>query len=93
MALHEIAGLSKFASAEQGFAGRPVDRVRISSWYRSRSGRSHPVSHLDTRRKTGVPVLVEKAKPLSNALAALAARVCILTIEYRKPFTIDGFSG
>lgn len=47
-----------------------------------------------TRRKTGVPVLVEKAESLLNALAALRrAHVCILTTEYGKPFTVDGFSG
>lgn len=47
-----------------------------------------------TRRKTGVPVLVEKAKSLREALAALTRKhVCILTTEYGKPFTVDGFSG
>lgn len=47
-----------------------------------------------TRRKTGVPVLVEKAESLRSALAALPrAHVCILTTEYGKPFTVDGFSG
>lgn len=47
-----------------------------------------------TRRKTGVPVLVEKANSLQEALAALPRRhVCILTTEWGKPFTVDGFSG
>ncbi|WP_370094686.1 LysR family transcriptional regulator [Bradyrhizobium yuanmingense] len=47
-----------------------------------------------TRRKTGVPVLVEKADSLRQALAALPRKhVCILTTEYGKPFTVDGFSG
>lgn len=47
-----------------------------------------------TRRKTGVPVVVEKAQSLRSALAALPRRhVCIVTTEYGKPFTVDGFSG
>lgn len=47
-----------------------------------------------TRRKTGVPVLVEKAQSLSTALSALPRKhVCILTTEWGKPFTVDGFSG
>jgi len=47
-----------------------------------------------TRRKTGVPVVVEKAQSLRTALAALTRRhVCILTTEWGKPFTVDGFSG
>lgn len=47
-----------------------------------------------TRRKTGVPVVVEKAKSLRDALAALPRRhFCILTTEWGKPFTVDGFSG
>ncbi len=47
-----------------------------------------------TRRKTGVPVAVSKAKSLSHALSALPRKhVCILTTEYGKPFTVDGFSG
>jgi enterobacteria phage integrase len=47
-----------------------------------------------TRRKTGVPVAVSKAKSLSDALFALPRKhFCILTTEYGKPFTVDGFSG
>jgi integrase len=47
-----------------------------------------------TRRKTGVPVVVEKALSLRAALAALPRKhVCILTTEWGKPFTVDGFSG
>lgn len=47
-----------------------------------------------TRRKTGVPVLVEKADSLRQALAALPRKhVCILTTEYGKPITVDGVSG
>ncbi|WP_298884961.1 tyrosine-type recombinase/integrase [uncultured Bradyrhizobium sp.] len=47
-----------------------------------------------TRRKTGVPVLVKQAQSLRAALAALPRRhVCILTSEWGKPFTVDGFSG
>jgi enterobacteria phage integrase len=47
-----------------------------------------------TRRKTGVPVVVQKALSLRAALAALARKhVCILTTEWGKPFTVDGFSG
>lgn len=47
-----------------------------------------------TRRKTGVPVVVEKAMSLKEALDALPRKhVCILTTEYGKPFTVDGFSG
>lgn len=47
-----------------------------------------------TRRKTGVPVLVEKAQSLRVALAALPRKhVCILTTEWGKPFTVDGYSG
>lgn len=47
-----------------------------------------------TRRKTGVPVVVEKAISLKTALNALPRKhVCILTTEYGKPFTVDGFSG
>jgi integrase len=47
-----------------------------------------------TRRKTGVPVVVEKTLSLRAALAALPRKhVCILTTEWGKPFTVDGFSG
>lgn len=47
-----------------------------------------------TRRKTGVPVAVAMAQSLKKALAALKRKhVCILTTEYGKPFTVDGFSG
>jgi enterobacteria phage integrase len=46
------------------------------------------------RRKTGVSVAVEKATSLKIALDALKrVHVCILTTEYGKPFTVDGFSG
>jgi len=47
-----------------------------------------------TRRKTGVPVVVKKVQSLRTALAALTRRhVCILTTEWGKTFTVDGFSG
>lgn len=47
-----------------------------------------------TRRKTGVPVVVEKAQSLRSALDALPRKhVCILTTEWGKPFTVDGYSG
>ena len=47
-----------------------------------------------TRRKTGVPVLVEKAQSLRSALDTLSRKhVCILTTEWGKPFTVYGFSG
>ena len=47
-----------------------------------------------TRRKTGVPVAVALAQSLRDALEALTRKhVCILTTEYGKPFTVDGFSG
>jgi integrase len=47
-----------------------------------------------TRRKTGVPVAVAMAQSLKDALEALPRKhVCILTTEYGKPFTVDGFSG
>jgi len=47
-----------------------------------------------TRRKTGVPVAVEKAMSLKKALDALKrVHFCIITTEYGKPFTVDGFSG
>jgi len=47
-----------------------------------------------TRRKTGVPVVVQKALSLRAALGALSRKhVCILTTEWGKPFTVDGFSG
>ncbi|MBR1237011.1 tyrosine-type recombinase/integrase [Bradyrhizobium sp. AUGA SZCCT0182] len=47
-----------------------------------------------TRQKTGVPVLVEKAQSLCAALRALPRKhVCILTTEWGRPFTVDGFSG
>lgn len=47
-----------------------------------------------TRRKTGVAVTVSTAKSLKKALAALPREhVCIITTEYGKPFTVDGFSG
>lgn len=47
-----------------------------------------------TRRKTGVPVDTGLADTLKIALDALPRKhVCILTTEYGKPFTIDGFSG
>jgi integrase len=47
-----------------------------------------------TRRKTGVPVAVEKAMSLKKALDALRRpHFCIITTEYGKPFTVDGFSG
>ena len=47
-----------------------------------------------TRRKTGVPVFVQKAISLRAALSALPRKhVCILTTEWGKPFTVDGFSG
>jgi enterobacteria phage integrase len=47
-----------------------------------------------TRRKTGVPVLVQQAESLGKALAALKRRhVTILITEWGKPFTVDGFSG
>lgn len=47
-----------------------------------------------TRRKTGVAVAVAKAMSLKNALDALPRKhVYILTTEYGKPVTVDGFSG
>jgi integrase len=47
-----------------------------------------------TRRKTGVAVVVQKALSLRAALGALPRKhVCILTTEWGKPFTVDGFSG
>ncbi len=47
-----------------------------------------------TRRKTGVPVAVAVAQSLKAALDALPRKhVCVLTTEYGKPFTVDGFSG
>jgi hypothetical protein len=47
-----------------------------------------------TRRKTGVPVAVAMAQSLRDALDALTRKhVCVLTTEYGKPFTVDGFSG
>lgn len=47
-----------------------------------------------TRRKTGFPVVVEKAISLKKALDALKrVHFCIITTEYGKPFTVDGFSG
>jgi len=47
-----------------------------------------------TRRKTGVPVFVQKALSLRAALGTLSRKhVCILTTEWGKPFTVDGFSG
>jgi integrase len=47
-----------------------------------------------TRRKTGVSVAVEKAISLQRALTALKrVHFCIITTEYGKPFTVDGFSG
>jgi integrase len=47
-----------------------------------------------TRHKTGVPVVVKKAQSLRAALAALPRKhMCILTTEWGKPFTVDGFSG
>lgn len=47
-----------------------------------------------TRRKTGVPVVVAVAQSLRKALEALTRKhICILTTEYGKPFTVDGFSG
>lgn len=47
-----------------------------------------------TRRKTGVSVLVEKTQSLRAALAVLPRKhVCILTTEWGKPFTVDGYSG
>jgi integrase len=47
-----------------------------------------------TRRKTGVAVAVSLAQSLKDALEALSRKhVCILSTEYGKPFTVDGFSG
>ncbi|MGY4618568.1 integrase [Bradyrhizobium sp. USDA 4472] len=47
-----------------------------------------------TRRKTNVPVAVAMAQSLKIALEALPRKhVCIITTEYGKPFTVDGFSG
>jgi integrase len=47
-----------------------------------------------TRRKTGVAVAVAKMSSLKKALDALPRKhVCIITTEYGKPFTVDGFSG
>jgi len=47
-----------------------------------------------TRRKTGVQVPVDKAQSLCTALAALPRKhFCILTTEWGRPFTVDGFSG
>ncbi|MFK4385827.1 tyrosine-type recombinase/integrase [Bradyrhizobium sp. USDA 223] len=47
-----------------------------------------------TRKKTGVPVVVSMATSLRAALTALPRRhVCIITTDYGKPFTVDGFSG
>ena len=47
-----------------------------------------------TRRKTGVAVAVAMAQSLKDALEALLRKhVCIITTEYGKPFTVDGFSG
>lgn len=46
-----------------------------------------------TRRKTGVPVAVEKAISLKNALTALKRVHFCITTSTGKPFTVDGFSG
>lgn len=47
-----------------------------------------------TRRKTGVAVAVEKAASLKKALDSLKrTHFCVITTEYGKTFTVDGFSG
>jgi integrase len=47
-----------------------------------------------SRHKTGVAVDMEVSDDLYAALAATPRKhVCVITTEYGKPFTIDGFSG
>lgn len=47
-----------------------------------------------SRRKTGVPVAVQKAQSLRDALDALPrTHFVVLPTEYGKPFTVDGYSG
>jgi integrase len=47
-----------------------------------------------TRQKTGVPVDVEIATELRQALAAAPRdHVTVINTEFGKPFTINGFSG
>jgi enterobacteria phage integrase len=47
-----------------------------------------------TRHKTGVAVAIAKISSLKKALDALPRKhFCIITTEYGKPFTVDGFSG
>lgn len=47
-----------------------------------------------TRQKTGVPVAIEMATELRQALdAAPRDHVTIINTEFGKPFTINGFSG
>jgi hypothetical protein len=46
-----------------------------------------------TRQKTGVPVDVEIATELRQALAAAPRdHVTVINTEFGKPFTINGFS-
>lgn len=47
-----------------------------------------------TRRTSAVSLAVDKAISLERALDALKrVHFCIITTEYGKPFTVDGFSG
>jgi integrase len=47
-----------------------------------------------TRNKTGVPVDIGMDTGLRAALdAAPRSHVCIITTEFERPFTVDGFSG
>lgn len=47
-----------------------------------------------SRHKTGVAVDMEVSDDLYAALAATPRKhVCVITTEYGKPFTVDGFSG
>jgi enterobacteria phage integrase len=46
-----------------------------------------------TRHKTGVPVEMEVAEDLLNALAATPRKhVTVINTEYGRPYTVDGFS-
>jgi integrase len=46
------------------------------------------------RHKTGVAVDMELSEELQKALASTPRKhVCLITTEYGKPFTVDGFSG
>jgi integrase len=47
-----------------------------------------------TRNKSGVPVDIGLGSNLRTALDATPrAHVCIITTEFGRPFTVDGFSG